>query len=418
MASSFRFGFVCLIGLTLGLNLACSRNEFGFDSNSIKPLPKVVEDEVKAVAKAGNEFSFDLYAQLRKKPGNLCYSPASISTALAMAQAGAENATLKEMQKVLHASTDENQWFAGTGGLSKILNAQGNGYQLQMANRLWGLKKYAFRADYLQRLDETFNAPLGHLDFEASPEPSRLAINEWVSNYTQKRIQDLFPQGSIDSDTRLVLVNAIYFKADWLNAFSENATSNQPFALSEQKRVNVPMMFATRDLPYFADSDVQVVSLPYKSDELSMVVVLPKDKFGLEKVEKLLTNRQMDNWISQLATKEVEVFFPKFKMTSEFQLNETLSTMGMPSAFQNVAEFGRMTTEESLKISKVVHKAFVEVDEKGTEAAAATGISMVPTSARFEPEKFVFRADHPFLFFIRHRSSGAVLFVGRLTDPR
>jgi serpin B len=346
------------------------------------------------------------------------FSPASILTALTMAQAGAEKATFAEMQKVLHASPDEEKWLAGAGGLSQLLNAKGDGYELRTANRLWGLSDYTFRAEYLEGLEQKFAAPLGRLDFKKKPEPSRQAINEWVSDYTNKRIQDLFPQGAIDADTRLVLVNAIYFKADWLEPFSKNSTSNRPFTLSDTKQVDVPLMATTSDLRYFEDANAQILSLPYKSRELSMIVVLPIEKLGLEKVEQALTNQKLNDWIKGLATKEVEVYLPKFKVTSEFSLNDTLSDMGMPRAFSDEAEFGRMTSEDELKISKVLHKAFVEVDEKGTEAAAATGIVITPTASPIEPEKIVFRADHPFLFFIRHNSSGAILFFGRLADPR
>lgn len=418
MATRFRFVFICLLGLSCCLGQACSQFDFSSMAFEGKPFPTTVDDKVQEVAKASNEFSFDIYKRMREKPGNVFFSPASILTALTMAQSGAENATLAEMQKVLHASPDEEKWLAGAGGLSQLLNAKGDGYELRTANRLWGLSDYTFRAEYLDGLELKFGAPLGRLDFKKKPEPSRQAINDWVSDYTNKRIQDLFPQGAIDADTRLVLVNAIYFKADWLEPFSKNATSNQPFTLSANKQVNVPLMTTTNDLRYFEDTNAQILSLPYKSRELSMVVVLPKDKLGLEKVEQILTNQTLNDWIKGLSTKEVEVYLPKFKVTSEFSLNDTLSDMGMPRAFSDEAEFGRMTSEEDLKISKVLHKAFVEVDEKGTEAAAATGIVMTPTAAPIEPQKVVFRADHPFLFLIRHNSSGAILFFGRLADPR
>ena len=421
MALRFRFILVCLLGLGCCLGLACSQYEFNSGTFAGRPFPFKVEEEVQKVASASNEFSFDLFSRLSTKPGNIFFSPASILTALSMAQAGAEKATLAEMQKVLHASPDEEKWLAGAGGLSQLLNAKGDGYELRTANRLWGLSDYTFRAEYLKELEQRFAAPLGRLDFKNKSEPSRNAINDWVSDYTNKRIQDLLPQGAIDADTRLVLVNAIYFKADWLEPFRKNGTSDQPFTLSSKEQVKVPLMTMTSHLRYFENANTQVLSLPYKTKELSMVVVLPKDKLGLEKVEQSLTNPTLDDWMKGLATKEVEVYLPRFKLTSDFSLNDTLSEMGMPRAFSDEAEFGRMTSEDDLKISKVLHKAFVEVEEKGTEAAAATGIVMMPTASPIspiEPEKIVFRADHPFLFFIRHNSSGAILFFGRLADPR
>jgi serpin B len=417
MTTSHGFG-VGLFIVGICLIISCSGSESGTMTYEGKPFPETVPDEVRDVANASNEFSFDLFSRLKEKPGNVFFSPASILTAVSMAQAGAEKSTLAEIQTVLHALPDEEKWYTGAGGLSQLVNAQGDGYELRLANRLWGLRNYSFRAGYLKRMEQSFAAPFGLVDFKNKPEPSRKAINDWVSDYTDNRIRDLRPKGEFDVNTRLVLVNAIYFQADWLKPFPEHATLIQPFTLSANKQVKVELMKATNDVRYFEDANAQILSLPYKSDELSMVVVLPKDTLGLGKVEQILTNQKLNDWIHRMATKEVEVYLPKFKTTFKISLNETLSEMGMPRAFSDEAEFGRMSSKDDLKISNAMHWAFVEVHEKGTKAVATTRIGETSKLAEIGPPEIVFRADHPFLFFIRHNLSGAILFFGRLADPR
>jgi serpin B len=287
-----------------------------------------------------------------------------------------------------------------------------------MANRLWGQNGFQFRADYLEFVEQKFAAPLGQLDFVNSSEPSRKTINDWVSDKTHERIKDLLPQGSISSETRLVLTNAIYFKADWKHEFAKQLTKDQAFTTPGGSRVNVPLMSLEKSLPYMEDENVQVVELPYKSSDLSMVVILPKQVDGLPEVESSLSFEQLSQWVSSLSQEKVELSLPKFKLECEFSLSSALKQLGMPKAFSAGAEFGGMTSEAELRISDVVHKAFVEVDEKGTEAAAATGVIMATRAAPIASQPKVFRADHPFLFLIRQQQSGAVLFLGRFSEPQ
>ncbi|MFO0527040.1 MAG: serpin family protein [Planctomycetota bacterium] len=379
---------------------------------------KLSDDVLQAAAETSNLFAADLQKLLGTEGGNLFFSPASISAALAMTAAGAEGETRKEMFSVLHASGESDAWLRGMGGLSRLLNATGEGYTLQMANRLWGQNGFQFRADYLLRMEEQFAAPLGQVDFVGAPEPSREAINAWVAEQTRDRIKDLLPAGSITGLTRLVLTNAIYFKADWRDEFNKKLTQEQPFRCADGKQVTLPLMNLEKSFPYAEDELAQVIDLPYKSGGLSMVVILPKDKGGLSELEQQLTNERLSGWMKQLEPQSTMVFFPKFKLETQFSLAAALKKLGMPRAFDSRAEFGGMSTEAPLNISDVVHKAFVEVDEQGTEAAAATGVIMATRAAPIQREPKVFRADHPFLFLIRHRESGAVLFAGRLSQPK
>lgn len=380
-------------------------------------LAAVRDEGIDSAAATSNQFAVDLQKLLGQTEGNLFFSPSSISTALAMTAAGAEGETRKEMLAVLHAEQDAPAWLREMGKLSKLLNASGEGYTLQQANRLWGQAGFQFRADYLTRMDKEFAAPLGQLDFQGAPEPSRKTINDWVSDQTRERIKDLLPEGSITDLTRLVLTNAIYFKADWRQEFNRQQTAAQPFTCADGKQVRVPLMYQQEDLPYTEDQATQVLELPYKSGGLSMVVILPRDKRGLSNIESRLTAEKLSGWMAGLKTQKVKAFLPKFKLETQFSLAGALKELGMPRAFSSAAEFGGMTTAEPLNISEVVHKAFVEVDEKGTEAAAATGVIMATRSALVEAEPKTFRADHPFLFLIRHRESGAILFLGRLSQP-
>lgn len=391
------------------------RRALGYES---PPALLEATDAMRSAASTSNAFAAALHKQLGTNPGNLFYSPASISAALAMTAAGAEGETREEMFSVLHADpAHEAAWLEGMGGLSKTLNAQGDGYRLQMANRLWGQQGYAFHRNYLERLAREFNAPLGELNFVAAPEPSRVTINQWVSDQTNQRIPELLPDGSVTVLTRLVLTNAIYFKADWLYPFNKDRTQNAPFALAAGNSADVPLMNQTKRFGYFEDDMVQVLDMPYQSGGLSMTAVLPKQPGDLARVEQQLTADRVAAWTKALRRAEVVVAFPKFKLEAAFTLNDVLSELGMPRAFSEQAEFGRMTSAEELKISAVIHKAFVEVDETGTEAAAATGVVMEARAA-IPSEPKVFRADRPFLFMIRHQQSGAILFAGRLSDPR
>jgi serpin B len=371
----------------------------------------------KKVVEGNTKFAVALYGQLREKEGNLFYSPFSISTALAMTSAGARGATLAEMEKAL-SLPDQKALHPGAGRLVARLNAKGkeSKHELAVANALWGQAGHPFRQDFLGLNKKHYGAGLQLLDFAKQPEASRRTINTWVEKQTRQKIKDLLPEGSIDRLSRLVLTNAVYFKGNWTHPFKEKATRDEDFHLDGGKKVKVPMMRQTESFDYHATKDVQVLELPYKGDELSLMVVLPTKKNALAEVEKALTAEQVSEWAKAVRKREVNVWLPRFKMTRELSLNKALQDMGMKRAFTPAADFSGMSMKGELFISAVVHKAFVDVNEKGTEAAAATGVIMKLSSAPIEQTSF--RADHPFLFLIRDKHTGSLLFVGRVSNPK
>jgi serpin B len=370
------------------------------------------------IVKGNTEFALELYNQLRKQQdGNLFLSPYSISTALAMTYAGARGQTAEQMQKTLHFPAGEGL-HPLMGALIRQINDADNprrGYKLTTANALWGQKGYPFLDAFVQLNKRDYGAGLKEVDFIRAAEAARGEINKWVEKETNDKIKDLMKPGTVTSDTRLVLTNAIYFKGDWASKFKKDLTKDAPFQKASGK-VNVPMMHQKARYKYAEAPDLQALEMPYVGKELSMVVLLPKKADNLAAVEKGLTPEALGKWLGQLREHEVEVFLPRIKVTAEFQLRPTLSAMGMPAAFEAGADLSGIDGGKgSLAISAVVHKAFVDVNEEGTEAAAATGITIEPTAVRIVP---VFRADHPFVFLIRDNRSGSILFLGRLSDPQ
>jgi serpin B len=289
-------------------------------------------------------------------------------------------------------------------------------YQLSVANALWGQKDFGFLPDFINLTENDYGAGLRQVDFIKATEAARKIINDWVEDKTQQKIKELLKPGVLDADTRLVLTNAIYFKGLWASQFKKANTRDDKFKTSATETVQVAMMHQTGDFPYFENNDMQMVQLPYEGKDLSMIVVLPKKVDGLAALEKQVTAASFTGWIGKLASQEVILALPRFKMTSEFSLKDVLSDLGMPTAFiPGKADLTGMNgTGPRLFISAVVHKAFVDVNEEGTEAAAATAVIVQATSARVTP---VFRADHPFVFLIRDNRSGSVLFLGRVADP-
>jgi serpin B len=376
--------------------------------------------DAKSAAASINGFAFDLYREVGKTEGNLFVSPASISTALAMTYAGAEGQTKQEMAHVLHFDRNPAQFpVNGIHALTVLLNSGGSqgGYVLRTANRLWGQESFEFRPEFLKTARDHYGAELATLDFRQT-EAARTTINDWVEQQTQEKIQDLIPSGVLRDDTRLVLTNAIYFLGGWAEEFSEATTTSQHFFLTPSQRVEVPLMTQTVRLGYADSEEVQVLELPYRGNEISMLVLLPRERDGLARLEAQLTAEHVAAWTASLRPREVRVFLPKFKMTTQVALKKVLSAMGMPTPFSDAADFSKMASGEQLLISEVVHKAFVDVNEKGTEAAAATAVLIAPTSALIEPEEpVVFRADHPFVFMLQDKRCGAILFLGRVSNP-
>jgi serpin B len=371
--------------------------------------------QTNAVVRGNTSFALDLYATLRDHDGNLFFSPFSVSAALAMTYAGARGRTAEQMARVLYFPKDDVHPTFG-----KLLTGLGGdaaeGYEIAIANRLWGQRGTAFREDFKGELNARYGAGLGEVDFRSAAEQARAQINAWVEERTKGRIKDLFKPGVLNATTRLVLANAVYFKGAWDRPFLPQRTTDAPFTLAPGRTVPVPTMRQRASFGYFETDTLQALEMPYAGDDLSMVVLLPVRVGGLADLERSLTVDRLADMFARLRSQEVDVAFPKFTFTSEFSLAETLAAMGMADAFTSSADFSGMDGTRTLVIATVVHKAFVDVNEEGTEAAAATGVGVSRTSMPRETP--VFRADHPFLFLIRDRRTESVLFLGRVADPR
>jgi serpin B len=382
-------------------------------------------DELTAMAKGDNAFALDLYGKAYAQKGNLALSPLSIAAALTMTWAGARGETAAQMKKVLHIEGAPDRALDVAGKLVAGYEAPGTKVTLRMANRLFGAKTYAFDPGYLDRVKAAFGAPLEPLDFAASPDAARGIINTWVAQQTQDRIKDLIPPGGVDVQTRLVLTNAIYFLGDWAHPFKKETTSPAAFFTTGTDQKDVPTMHQTASFRYASTDGVALLEMPYQGGDVAMTLVLPAAVDGLGAVEARLTPAALDAWIGALAPTNVIVSLPKIEIdpTRSLSLGDLLSALGMPLAFDaGRADFTGMTTSaapgDRLYLSRVFHKAFVKVDEKGTEAAAATAVVMAPRAVirQVQPPP-EFKADHPFLFFLRDLRSGAILFMGRVSDP-
>jgi serpin B len=373
----------------------------------------------RAVVEGDNAFAVALYSQLRKQSGNLFFSPESISTALAMAYAGARGETASEMAKTLHFTLPPERLHPAMGALLRELNAPQEGYQLSVANALWAQLGYTFLDDFLKLLKTDYGAGLNQVDFKGSSETVRETINRWVEQKTQDKIKDLLQPGSLKPDTRLVLTNAIYFKGNWQTQFDKAQTRNEDFHLSQGQTKTTPLMHREGGFNYFNGGAFQALEIPYKGKDLSMIILLPNEIGGLPSLEQSLTGSNTQQWLRQLApVSKVIVTMPKFKMTQQFELEATLGAMGMPAAFSGSANFSGMTGKRDFSISEVIHKAYVDVNEEGTEAAAATAVTMRALAIRVPDQPPpVFHADHPFVFLIRDNRSESILFMGRLADP-
>jgi len=373
--------------------------------------------DTKTVAEGNTAFALDLYGKLKEKEGNLFFSPYSISTALAMTYAGARGNTEKQMAEVFHFTLDQKVLHPAFAHLEAQLNAfqEKEGIELSVANALWAQKDHIFLREFLDLTKKNYGAVLNFLDFKRAYEAARLKINAWVEEKTRNKIKDLIKPGVLNSLTRLVLTNAIYFKGNWESQFKKSKTEEAPFWLAPDKSIEVPTMTQKQKFRYMENDSLQMLELPYAGNELSMIVLLPKKVDGLLHLEAALTVKNLTTWMDLLREREIMVFLPKFKMASQFNLGHTLASMGMPDAFDPSADFSGMDGTKMLYISAVIHKAFVDVNEEGTEAAAATAVAMKLLSMPAPPP--VFRADHPFVFLIRHNPSESILFLGRVVNP-
>ncbi len=370
-------------------------------------------------AQQNNQFAFDLYQKITEKStGNIFLSPYSISSALAMTYAGANGSTQIEMAKTMRFDANEGFFHYGYGNYTNQMleNAKEN-VELAIANQLWGEKTYPLQKDFVGINENAYQAELKTMDFVNRSEQERLLINNWVATKTNDRIVNLLSKGMITPDTRLVLTNAIYFKGDWLAEFDVKETRDRTFKRNETESNEIPFMHSFGDFKYMENLDFQMISLPYQGNKQSMVVVLPKDPEKMTVVEKQLSTTQIQKVMSS-KPKKVYLDLPKFKLTLNLGLKEYLKEMGMVSAFSSGADFSKMSPINGLYISNVVHKAFIEVDEKGSEAAAATAVVMIEKMAPSQtPLPKNFMADHPFLIYIIDNDTKAILFMGKIVNP-
>ena len=383
---------------------------------------EITGSELADLVSGTNDFAFDLYQVLSADDGNLFYSPYSISLALAMTYAGARGETEQQMAQTLGFVLPQNRLHPAFSHLTEELASRGegaagkdeNGFRLDIANAIWGQEGYQFLAEFLDILDANYGAGMRTLDFVSDPEQARLIINEWASNETEGRIEDLVPPDAIDALTRLVLTNAIYFDAAWSQPFSPEATTDEPFHLLDGAQVRTSMMRQSGAFDYAEGAGYQAIQLPYDGYKTSMIILLPAQE-GFGAFEAILNAGKAETILQDLEPKQVSLAIPRFEYESDFSLGETLAAMGMPDAFTSAADFSGMTGNRELFISEVVHKAFVSVDEEGTEAAAATAVMMPFSAAPEEPVEFT--ADRPFMFLIRDNLTGTILFVGRVVNP-
>jgi len=389
------------------------------DTHNISEAPElkdeggVTPEDILGVVTANNRLAFDFYGRLREEEGNIFFSPWSISSAMAIALEGARGETESEMRAVLHLPGEERR--PAFARLYNEINKKDKRYELATANAVWAQKDFQILDAYFDVIEKYYGGNVENLDFIGDTEGSRKTINGWVEGKTREKIKDLIPRGAIDGQTRLVITNAIYFKGQWVKQFDLKNTQQSEFRVTPDKAVKVQMMnLRDAKFKYTEDETVQILELPYAGEELSMLILLPKED-SPDNVESILTAQRIDEWRASIKEEEVDVYLPRFKLETKYGLGETFKDLGMRQAFDpGQADFSGMTGWRDLFISSIIHQAFVEVNEEGTEAAAATGVIVTLTAM---PTKKIFMADHPFIFIIMDRTTGAILFLGRVANP-
>jgi serpin B len=382
------------------------------------------QGQVKSVVAGNSAFAVDFYTRLISdkivtQSDNLFYSPYSISSALIMTYAGAKGNTESQMAKTMHWDLEQDVIHKSFGILQRRLSDLNNkdACELNIAAGAWYQSDEEFLDKFMTILNLDYNAYFVEADFRNKAELIRKEINEWVESKTNEKIKNLIKPGVLNPLTRLVLVNAVYFKANWALQFDKKNTMDAPFMVTPKEKITTPMMYLKDNFKYSENQDMQVLELPYVGKDLSMFVLLPKETDGLPKLEKALSPENLNNWLSGFQEQEVMVYLPRFTLKSNLSLAKILSGMGMPNAFNpKQADFSGINGKKDLFISNVLHSAFVEVNEQGTEAAAATAVVMKTEMA--PPPMPIFRADHPFIFIIKENQSGTILFMGRLVKPQ
>jgi serpin B len=398
------------------------------------PSDTAPEDDLSILVEGNTEFAFDLYQKLKDANANFFISPYSISTALAMTYAGARGETEQQMADALHFTLPQERLHVSFYNLDTLLKQRGkaeiyvgepgeeltketvDGFRLNIANAIWGQEGYSFLQQYIETIMTYYGCGLRYLDFINDPEAARLEINDWASNQTEGRINNLLGPGSLSALVRLVLANATYFKANWAHEFNKSMTTDGDFTLLDGSTVTVPMMQQRHQFSYAEGDTYQAIRLPYLSDELAMTILLPRDG-EFESFENSLDSQILQDILAKMESREVDLSLPKFTFESSYRLNEVLSEMGMPAAFSGGADFSGMTGNQDLFIGSALHKTFVSVDEVGTEAAAVTVIIMMGSAPSPPPTVVSFTADRPFIFLIQDIETGSILFMGRVLNP-
>lgn len=393
---------------------------------------RVPAEQLQSLTAGQRAFALDLYAKLRTTPGNLLFSPHSISTALAMTYAGAHGDTATQIAHTLHFDLPPDQLHAalnglqqkidelallGTGTRKRDSSEPAAGFQLSVANRLWSQTGYPLRPEFLDTLARHYGAGVALVDFAAQPRPAADTINTWVAEQTRGRIHDIISADDLNSLTRLIIVNAVYFRARWQSEFDPKTTQLRPFTLLDGRKIDVPTMAQSKHFLYAAGDGYEAIELPYDPDCARMLILVPAPG-TLDAFEQSLTPAKLDAIITSMSHREVALQIPKFEFASSYVLNSALIALGMSHAFDNqAADFtGISDAKPGVYISTVAHKAFIKVDERETEAAAVTAVGIEAKVAR--PDPAVLHIDRPFIFAIRETRTGAILFLGRVTNPQ
>jgi serpin B len=371
--------------------------------------------DFKLAVNSVNKFSFDLYKFLTNEADdNLFYSPLSISISMAMAYTGSNNNTKKEIANVFYFPLNQEDLHSSFSNLMEKLSTKKE-YDLYIANAIWIQKNLDLLPEFINIMKRYYKLSFQEVDYIRNYEQVRKEINNWIYNQTKQKIKDLLKPGDISTLTRLVITNAIYFKSNWKYKFDKDKTSQEDFHLLNGKITKVNMMYQNNSFNYFEDSNIKFLELPYKNEEISMYVILPKDIKKINQIENELNQNKLDYFIRNCVKQRVSVYLPRFRFEKRIVLNDVLKKMGVIDAFdENKADFSKINGKKEFFISKVIHKGFIEVNEEGSEAAAATSIVITETSA---PQEIVFKADRPFIFIIYHNKTGCILFMGKLLKP-
>ncbi len=374
-----------------------------------------VQAQKSSISDYNNQFAFDFFKKVSENgTGNVFFSPISISTAMGMTYVGANGETQNQISKVFHFSANNSKFHRLQGSIPKLLSSRADSIKLSMVNTIWVEKTFTIKKAFDKTLKDEYRASLERADFINKYEESRILINNNISKATSDRIKDLLPPNSLNSLTRLVLTNAVYFKANWKTKFQKERTGDAKFYVTPQKPIKCKMIGLKSKFDYFEDDKVQAIELPYSGNNFSMLIILPQQDQNVDVLIKGINQDYLNSIINGLTEQSISISIPKYKLSTGYQLKQELSDMGMPQPFSDDADFSKMSTGNNLKISNVFHKAFIEVNEEGTEASAATAVVIAMKSIGIER---TFIANRPYVFLIREKTSGLILFMGRINDP-